>query len=120
MALPTPDSLIAVVKPVPDTVESFIAKLTAKMADADVVKAAYRGGGRFSFYVEGYMSGTVIDTVKKQLVEAGYQVHLVEQQCGYVPPAHWIDIASAGFYDEGVTGTSQTPWFIVSVSKKKD
>lgn len=119
MAIPTPDSVIAIVRPVPDTSATFITKLSAKMSDADVVKHAYRGSGLFTFYVEGYMTDLVIAEVNKALVDAGYQVHRIEQKVGYVPPAWYYDNISASHSDDGVTGTSQTPWFVVSVSKKK-
>lgn len=121
MAIPTPDSLISIVKPTLDTAETFLTRLSAKMADAEVVKHAYRGlGGKFVFYVEGYLNSTGIINVQKALKEAGYEVHRIDQRVGYVPPAWWHDNQSIGYTDEGVTGTSQTPWFIVSVSKKKE
>lgn len=119
MPLPTPDSLIAVVKPEPDTVDTFIERLSAIMADADTIKDAYRGGGLFSFYVEGYLVGHDNEAAEKKLVEAGYQVHLFKQRIGYFPPPWWIDVASCGHDDVGVTGTSQTLWYLVQVSKKK-
>lgn len=117
MAIPTPDSLIAVVKPVLDTSDAFLARLGAKMADPTVIKNAYRGSGLFTFYVEGYMLGGAIDSVKAALREAGYQVHRVDQQVGYVPPDYYIDFASVSHTDENVSGTIATPWFVVSVSK---
>lgn len=120
MAIPTPDSLIAVVKPVLDTSAQFITRLGAVMANPDVVKYAYRGGGLFTFYVEGYMNNTGIIETKKALTDAEYQVHRVEQRVGYVPPAWYCNNASVGHNDPEVTGTAQTPFFIVSVSKKKE
>lgn len=120
MALPTPDSLIAIVKPTEDTSETFIARLTAKMGDAEVVKNAYRGAGLFTFYVEGYMQGKAKDEVTKALKEAGYTVHRLDQQVGFVPPAWLIDFTQAAHGEEGVTGTPTTPWFVVAVSKIKE
>jgi hypothetical protein len=120
MAIPEPGSLIAIVKPVEDTSATFITRLSAKMADAEVVKNAYRGAGLFTFYVEGYMQGKARDEVTKALKEAGYNVHRLDQQVGFVPPAWLIDVSQAAHGDEGVTGTPTTPWFIVSVSKTKE
>lgn len=119
MDLPTPESLIAFVKPTLDTSETFLARLAAVMADEEVVKFSYRGGGLFTLFVEGYMNTMGIIETKKALEEAGYQVHAVDQQVGYFPPAWWHDCKSAGHDDPGVTGNSQTPWFVVSISKAK-
>lgn len=119
MAIPTPDSLIAFVKPELDTSESFIAKLSAKMSNETVVKDSYRGNGIFTFYIEGYMLGTGILETEKALEVAGYKVIRFEQKAGYLPPDWWHDISSAGHGDLGVTGNSTTPWFLVSISKVK-
>lgn len=119
MAIPTPDSLIAIVKPVLDTTAGFIAKLSAKMADTTTVSDAYRGAGLFSFYVPGYFNPTVEIEVTKQLVEAGYVVHAFKQQVGYMPPAYMVDINAADYTNEGVEGNSQFLWVQVTLSKKK-
>lgn len=119
MDLPTPDSLIAFVKPTLDSSETFLTRLAAVMADEEAVKFSYRGGGLFTLFVEGYLNGTGVIEVTKALIEAGYQVHGLQQQVGYLPPAWWHDSKSAGHDDPGVTGTSQTPWFVVSISKAK-
>lgn len=121
MAIPTPDSLIAIVKPVPETPTGFAAKLSALMADPAVVSDAYRGSGLFSFYVPGYITydNTVEIEVTKQLREAGYDVHVFKQRVGYMPPAYMVDIEAADYTNEGVTGNSQFPWVQVSVSKSK-
>lgn len=120
MAIPTPDSLLDIVRPTLDTSAAFLARLSAKMADPDVVKHAYRGAdGLFTFYVEGYLNTTGKIEVDKALKEAGYVVHRLDQKVGYVPPVWWHDNAAIAHSDEGATGTSQTPWFVVSVSKKK-
>ena len=119
MAIPTPDSLIAIVKPVPETTAGLVAKLSAKMADPVVVNDAYRGAGLFSFYVPGYFLPTVEIEVTKQLIEAGYQVHAFKQQVGYMPAAHMVDINAADYTNEGVTGNSQFPWIQITISKKK-
>lgn len=119
MSVPDPDSLINFVKPSLITSEIFLGKLTEAMSDEDIVKDSYRGAGVFIFYIEGYMNTTAIIETRNVLIKAGYQVHRIEQQAGYIPPAWWHDTKSAGHEDPGVTGTSQTPWFIVSVSKAK-
>jgi hypothetical protein len=119
MAIPTPDSLIAVVKPVLDTTAGFISKLSALMADAGTVNDAYRGAGQFSFYVPGYINPTVEIEVSKALVTAGYVVHAFKQQVGYMPAAHMVDIEAADYTNEGVTGNSQFLWVQVTISKKK-
>lgn len=119
MAIPTPDSLIDVVKVKFDEPDAFVAKLSAKMADPEIVKYAYRGAGLFLFYVEGYLNNTSIIEIRKQLEAAGYNVIRIDQQVGYVPPIWLYDVKSSGYGDEGVTGTSQTPWLIVGVSKAK-
>lgn len=119
MAIPTPDSLIAIVKPVPTPTEEFISALGAKMGDADVVKNAYRGAGLFSFYVPGYISQTATTgiEIRKALVEAGYTVHRCDQQVGYMPKDEVTDFKNAGPFDDGVTGPSQFLWVNVVVSK---
>lgn len=119
MAIPTPDSLIAVVKPVLDTTAGLVAKLSAKMADATAVSDAYRGAGLFSFYVPGYFNPTVEIEVTKQLITAGYTVHAFKQQVGYMPAQHMVDINAADYTNEGVTGNSQFPWIQITISKKK-
>lgn len=119
MAFPTPDSLIAIVKPVLDTTDGFAAKLSAKMANATIVADAYRGAGLFSFYVPGYINPTVEIEVSKQLDTAGYVVHAFKQQIGYMPPAYMVDINAADYTNEGVEGNSQFLWVQVTISKKK-
>lgn len=119
MAIPTPDSLIAIVKPVLDTTEGLVAKLSAKMADATVVSDAYRGAGLFSFYVPGYFNTTTQIEVTNQLVEAGYVVHTFKQQVGYMPAQHVVDVNATDYTNEGVTGNSQFPWIQITISKKK-
>lgn len=120
MAIPTPESLIASVKPELVDSDTFIASLSAVMSDEQTVKDSYRGGGLFTFYLEGYMNSMGKIETRKALEEAGYEVHRIDQQVGYIPPAWWHDNKSAGHEDPGVTGTSQSPWFIVSISKKKE
>lgn len=119
MAIPTPDSLIAIVKPVRDTPETIIAKLSAKMADADVVKDAYRGAGLFSFYIPGYFLPNEEIEVTKELVAAGYVVHAFKQQVGYMPAQHMVDVNAADYTNDGVTGNSQFPWIQITISKIK-
>ncbi|ABY63139.1 hypothetical protein ST201phi2-1p313 [Pseudomonas phage 201phi2-1] len=117
MAIPTPDSLLDLVRVTADTPEAFIAKLSTQMADPELVKNGYRGAGLFSFYVPGAMRPIGHETVRKQLKEAGYDVHQVEQIVGYMPPNLVIDFRSAGPYDPDVTGPSTFPWIHVQVSK---
>lgn len=119
MAFPTPDSLIAIVKPVLDTTASFSDKLAAKMADADTVSDAYRGSGLFSFYVPGYIDDTVIIEVTKELQAAGYVVQAFKQQVGYMPMAKVTDINNVDYNDTGVEGNSTFPWVQVTLYKKK-
>ncbi len=109
MAIPTPDSLIAIVKPVPTETNAFLSALGAKMGDAEVVKKAYRGAGLFSFYVPGYISQTATTEIeiRKALLEAGYTIHRCDQQIGWMPKDEIVNFKSAGPFDEGVTGPSQ-------------
>lgn len=119
MAIPSPDSLIAVVKPVPDSAETLISKLSAKMADPEVVVKAYRGSGLFSFYFPGYFTEVEMIPAVKELEKASYEVHAFKQNVGYMPADDIVDVASAGPGDPGVTGNSQFLWVQVSLSKKK-
>lgn len=117
MAIPTPESLQAIIKVIADTPEQFIAKLSADMADPVKVKNGYRQGGLFSFYVPGAMRGAGFDGVRKELINAGYQVHVLEQIVGYMPPNEIIDFRNAGPYDPDVQGPSTFPWVHVQISK---
>lgn len=115
MAIPTPESLKAIVKVTADTVDAFIGKLSAMMADPEQVKNGYRTGGFFSFYVPGAMWSGGFDSVRKQLEDAGYTVKILEQIVGYMPPNLIVDFLSAGPYDPEVTGPSTFPWVHVQV-----
>lgn len=116
MAIPTPASLKAIVKVTADTADTFIAKLSTQMADATTVKNGFRAGGLFSFYVPGAMWGAGFDEVRKQLKEAGYDVHSLKQQQGYMPTNEMVDFAAAGPDTPGVTGPSTLAWIHVLIS----
>lgn len=119
MAIPSPETLTAIVKVTPDTPEQFLAKLGAQMADTTTVKNGYRGAGLFSFYVPGAMWGTGLDEVRKELKASGYDVHVLQQIQGYMPSNMIIDFRDVGPNDPDVTGPSTFTWIHVQVSQAR-
>lgn len=117
MAIPSPDELYAIVKVTADTADAFIAKLSAQMADLETVKNGFRTGGLFSFYVPGAMYGAGMDGVRKQLVEAGYDVHILKQHQGYMPSNEQVDLLSIDVNDPTVTGPSTFAWVHVQIAR---
>lgn len=115
MAIPTADTLKAIVKVTADTPEQFIAKLSTQMSDATTVKNGYRVGGSFSFYVPGAMWGAGVDEVRKQLKVAGYDVLALQQIQGYMPTNEMVDFRAAGPDTPGVTGPTTFPWIHVQI-----
>jgi hypothetical protein len=119
MAIPDPDSLLAVIKVTADTSDEFLAKLGAQMADPTTVKNGYRGTAAqlFSFYVPGAMWSKGFDEVRKELVTKGYTVHVLQQIQGYMPSNEIIDFVNIDSTDVNVTGPSTFAWIHVQVSK---
>lgn len=118
MAIPEPSVLIDLVKPVFDTAETFIAKLTEQMEDPQLVKDGYRGNGIFNFYVPGvFQNDTATIELGKALKEAGWQLRAADQQVGFMPPNLVVDFKASGPYDPDVTGPSTFPWISVRISK---
>ncbi len=120
MAIPTPDSLTAITKVTADTPDAFIGKLSAMMADPELVRNGYRNHRLYSFYVPGAMWSGGFDSVRKQLQDAGYRVAILEQIAGYMPPNLVVDFMAAGPYDPDVTGPSTFPWVHVQVEIPKE
>lgn len=118
MAIPSPDTLHDIVRPVHTPSADIIAALTAKMSDPKVVTNAYRGAGIFNFYVPGYKNGTSEIEVTKALTDAGYDVHSFSQRIGYMPPDYMVDYTNADYDTPDVTGNSQYLWLFISVAKK--
>jgi len=120
MAIPTPDSLLPMVYQAKLSEAEFIAALTTVMSDAEAVKMNYRGSGLFSFYVPGRTIQSTAEKIARSLTDAGYQVHQIAGQAGYMPPPWWHDFASAAHDTPDVQGYPQYEWTHVQLSKLKE
>lgn len=119
MAIPSPDTLLPAVTQAKVTSNEFIAALTAMMGDAEATKLNYRGSGLYSFYVPNRMVQSEAEKVALELRTAGYQVHQITGQTGYLPPPWWHDISNAAHDTPDVKGYPQYEWTHVQVSKAK-
>lgn len=119
MAFPNPDTLEAIVDQPRLTEAEFTAKLTTAFGNAEAVKQNYRGGGLYSFYIEGRTDQFSAEKISEALKKDGYQVHRFEGQTGYMPPPYMHDFATADYDTKDVVGYPQFFWTHVQVSKAK-
>lgn len=119
MAFPAPTTLETLVEQPRLNEAEMTAKITAALGNADAVKQNYRGGGLYSFYIEGRTDQLTAEKIVGQLKTDGYQVHRFEGQTGYMPPPYMHDFAAAGQDTPDVVGYPQFHWTHLQVSAAK-